>query len=192
MRHDKIRFVQSAPTFTILKDLGLPEVAFIGRSNVGKSTLIGRVIGRPKLVRTSRTPGRTQLLNLFDYGGRLAVVDMPGYGYAKLSKKQRAEINEMVQGYLRGRQQLRGVIQVVDARRDPVSEYDRFVAAWVLEQGRALLVALTKIDLVPKNRRAQRARVIEKQLGAESVILCSGKTGDGCGEIRKRIWEIAE
>jgi len=100
----------------------------------------------------------------------------------------------MVQGYLRGREQLRGVIQVVDARRDPVSEYDRFVAAWVLEQDRALLVALTKMDLVPKNRRGQRARVIEKQLGVEpgAAVLCSGKTGDGCAEVRKRMWEIAE
>jgi len=146
------RFIQSASTPNGLPDLGLPEVAFVGRSNVGKSTLIGRTLGKPGLVRTSRTPGRTQLLNLFVLDEAIAIVDMPGYGYAKLPKTQRAAIDRLVQGYLTDRDGLKGVIQVVDARRDPVSDYDAFVSSWVLEQERPLLVALTKIDLIPKNQ----------------------------------------
>src|SRR5687767_11451889 len=94
-------FVASAPRVEVLPSTGMPEIAFIGRSNVGKSSLIGLLLGRAKLVRTSRTPGRTQTLNLFSFEERIAVVDLPGYGYAKLSKAQRAQMEEMVQGYLR-------------------------------------------------------------------------------------------
>ena len=189
----KARFVTSAPRHDRLPAHGLPEVAFIGRSNVGKSTLLAAVLGQPKLVRTSRTPGRTQLLNLFEIDGRLALVDLPGYGYAKLSKGQRAQLDTMVQGYLRERGHLRGVVQVVDARREPVSELDAFVARWVLEQGRPLLIALTKIDLIPKNRRLQRAKVVEKQLGVPpgAAVVCSGKSGEGCDVLAKRLWELA-
>lgn len=186
------RFIQSASTPNGLPDLGLPEVAFVGRSNVGKSTLIGRTLGKPGLVRTSRTPGRTQLLNLFVLDEAIAIVDMPGYGYAKLPKTQRAAIDRLVQGYLTDRDGLKGVIQVVDARRDPVSDYDAFVSSWVLEQERPLLVALTKIDLIPKNRRLSRCRAVEKQLhlpaGAAQPV--SGKTGEGLKELKKQLWEL--
>jgi len=193
MSKGAVRFVQSASSQEGLPDLNMPEVAFIGRSNVGKSTLIGSVLGRPKLVRTSRTPGRTQLLNLFVFREQVAIVDMPGYGFAKLPKKQRDVLDRMVQGYLRDRATLRGVVQLVDARRDPVSEYDRFVAGFILELDRPLLVAVTKIDLIPKNRRVARLRAIERQLGIPSgtAMACSGKSGEGRDALRARLLELA-
>ncbi len=193
MAGGKARFVTSAPRVGDLPDHQLPEVAFCGRSNVGKSTLIGAVLGQPKMVRTSRTPGRTRLLNLFIVDEKLALVDLPGYGYAKLPKSERRKLDQMVQGYLGDRQGLAGVVQVIDARRDPVSEYDRFVAGWVLEQSRPLLLALTKSDQVAKNRRVGRARVIERQLAVPegAAVICSGKGGFGIKELRKRLWELA-
>ena len=129
----KARFVQSARRVTQLPALGLPEVAFTGRSNVGKSSLIGRVLKQPRLVRTSRTPGRTQLLNLFVFDERVALMDLPGYGYAKLSKAARAEMDQMVQEYLAQRDTLCGVVQLVDARRLPVSPYDVYMAQFLHE-----------------------------------------------------------
>lgn len=186
------RFVMSAPRADQIPDHGLPEVAFCGRSNVGKSTLIGRLLGRPKLVKTSRTPGRTQLLNLFVFREKLAIIDMPGYGYAKMPLAAREKMDRMVQQYLRTREPLRGVVQVVDARRDPVSQYDRFVAGWVLEQNRPLLIAVTKIDQIPKNRRARQLKVIEEQLGVPrgAAVPCSGKTGEGKEQLLSRLWEL--
>jgi GTP-binding protein len=188
----KARFVASAPRVDILPRIGLPEIGFAGRSNVGKSSLIGGLLGQPKLVRTSRTPGRTQTLNLFVFEERMAVVDLPGYGYAKLSKAQRAEMEQMVQEYLRRRDELRGAVLVMDARRDPVSPYDAFVASWLLEIGRPVLIAITKSDLVPKNRRVGRARTIEKQLKlpAGCAVVCSSHTGEGRDELLKRLDEI--
>jgi len=186
------RFVSSAQRHNQLPLLGMPEVAFIGRSNVGKSSLVGCLLKQPKLVRTSRTPGRTRLLNLFVLDEKLAIVDLPGYGYAKVSKTAHAELDKMVQGYLTSREHLHGVVQVVDARRAPVSAYDQFVASWIVEQDRPLLIAVTKIDLVPKNRRLNQLRAIEKQLGlpAGSALPCSSKTGEGRKELVARLLEL--
>ena len=194
MANKRARFVASGPNAQILKDLGLPEVAFIGRSNVGKSTLLGNILGQPKLVRTSRTPGRTQLLNLFLYAEKIALVDMPGYGYAKLSKSKRNELDKMVQGYLRNRKNIHGVVQVIDARRVPVSTFDQYVSQFILEQGHPLLLAITKIDQIPKNRRLHQIRSIETQLGVPkgAGIACSGMTGEGKELLLKKLWELTE
>lgn len=171
--------------------LDRPEVAFAGRSNVGKSSLIGALLRDPKLVRTSRTPGRTQLLNLFQYES-LWVVDLPGYGYAKTSKVQRQALEVMIRNYLLRREGLAGVVQVIDARRDPVSDYDRSMVAWLLEAGRWVLLALTKIDLIPKNRRLARIRAIEKQLEvpAGSSVAVSARTGEGRDALYARLVEL--
>jgi GTP-binding protein len=186
------RFIASSTTPDTLPAAGQPEVAFIGRSNVGKSSLIGLILEHPKLVRTSRTPGRTQTLNLFLFEERIAIVDLPGYGYAKLSKSQRAEMEQMVKSYVQSRKPLAGIVLVVDSRRDPVSPYDAWMAEWLVQLGRPVLVALTKADLVPKNRRLSRAREVERQLGLppNCSVLCSAKTREGRDEVVRRLSEI--
>jgi GTP-binding protein len=185
-------FAAAATTAGGLPNHGLVEVAFAGRSNVGKSTLIGAVLGQPKLVHTSRTPGRTRTLNLFYWSEQMAVVDLPGYGYAKMSKSARLELETMVQSYLSERGSLRGVVLVVDARRVPVADSDRYVADWIRERDRQLLVAINKIDEVPKNRCKQQAQTIEAALGLERgmALLCSGKTGVGREALRGCLLEL--
>jgi GTP-binding protein len=186
------RFVTSAPDVQSLPDLGLPEAAFAGRSNVGKSSLLGAVLGQRSLVRTSRTPGRTQHLNLFVLDDRLALVDLPGYGYAKLSKRDRARLATMLDGYLAHRRDLLGVVQLLDARRDRVTGEDRTLTESVLRHHRGLLVAITKIDLVAKNKRLHFVRRIEKDLGipAGQALLCSARTGEGKKELVTRLLEL--
>ena len=186
------RFVMSAPSYSGLDALNLPEVAFTGRSNVGKSSLAGTLMGRANLVRTSRTPGRTQLLNLFVWDEALAVMDLPGYGYAKLSKTQRAGMSRMVQAYLAGRDTLRGVVLVLDARRDDVTDLDRQMIAWILRHKVPLLVAMTKADLVPKNRRLHQMLLLEKALGIGSghSVMCSAKSKEGLKELTRRLFEL--
>jgi GTP-binding protein len=186
------RFVASATSPKELPDLGVVEIAFAGRSNVGKSSLLGAVLGQPRLVRTSRTPGRTQALNLFTCGERLALVDLPGYGYAKLAKTQRHALEQMLRLYLRDRVPLRGVVLLVDARRDEVSELDRTFVEWVLAGSRQLLVVITKSDLVPKTRRHHSQSVIETGLGIPHgcALLCSAHTGEGVQELQRVLWQL--
>lgn len=186
------RFVASAVSHVSLPITEVPEVAFAGRSNVGKSSLLGAVLGAPKLVRTSRTPGRTQAINLFLFDDALALVDLPGYGYAKLSKAQRTALDQMIRGYLTARAALAGVVLLVDARREEVSELDRAMVRFVLAAERALLVAITKSDLVPKTRRGHVARTIEQTLALPrgTALLCSAKTGEGLRELRASLHEI--
>ncbi len=187
------RFVASATTAAQLPVLSLPEVAVVGRSNVGKSSLIGKILGAPRIVRTSRTPGRTQTLNLFELADRFALVDLPGYGFAKLSRKLRQELREMMFAYIAQRGPLCGVVLVLDARRDRVSADDREMASWVLKQQRLLLLAVTKIDLVPKNRRLTALTAIEKDLGVPSgtAVSCSAKTGEGKDLLVAKLREVA-
>jgi GTP-binding protein len=186
------KFIASAPTFSKLPELGLPEIGFAGRSNVGKSSLIGRLIGQASLVRTSRTPGRTQMLNLFEVDKSWAFVDLPGYGYAKLSKTQRKELQIMIADYLARRETLRAIVLVLDARRTKVSEDDIAAVDWVTHHGRILVPAITKCDLVPKNKRLNNVRQIEKQLEmpAGSAIVCSAKSGEGKRQLYSRLTEV--
>ena len=187
------RFLTSASSANGMPDFGMPEIAFAGRSNVGKSSLLGEILRKPKLVRTSRTPGRTQLLNVFSLDDELALVDLPGYGYAKLSKKQRACLDIMVTGYLKERVGLLGVVQLLDARRERVSEADRAIAEMVVGSSRRLLLVITKSDLIPKNQRIQQSRRIEKDLGVpvRTAILCSARTGEGRDELVRAMRELA-
>ena len=160
------RFLLSASSVAGLPDLGLPEVALAGRSNVGKSSLLGQILQRPKLVRTSRTPGRTRALNLFLFERRLALMDLPGYGYAKLPKSERARLRTMLEGYIAEREPLLGVVLLLDIR---------------------------KVDLVGKNRRQHPVRQIERALGVPdgAAVLCSSETGDGRAELVARLAELA-
>ena len=189
----RARFLMSAPTVAGLAELELPEVAFIGRSNVGKSSLLAALMRAPDLVRTSRTPGRTQALNLFLLDEALALVDLPGYGYAKLSKTLREKLEANSRRYLSTRTALRAVILLLDARREPPMPLDRAWVSWLFEQGRAVLVVLSKMDLVPKNQRLTRVRRIETALNLPPgwTMPVSATSGEGLGPLYRRIQEVA-
>ena len=186
------RFVASGSNAQNLKVIEGPEFAFVGRSNVGKSSLVGKLIGAPKLLRTSRTPGRTQMLNLFESKNDFRIVDLPGYGYAKLSKKHRASLQKMIADFIVDRTSLSAVVQLVDIRRTKVNEDDLRLAQQVLDNEIPLIVVITKIDLVPKTKRFHHVNQIEKALGipSRSAILCSAKTGDGRKELYGRLQEF--
>lgn len=183
------RFIASAPSYSKLPDLGLPEIAFVGRSNVGKSSLIATLTGQNKLVRVSKTPGRTQMLNLFAMSDRWALVDLPGYGYARLSKTQRQSMERMIFSYIGQREQLNAVVLLLDARREKVTADDIRMVECVRESERALLVVATKIDLIAKNHRLTNISRLRKQLGLPKgeAVVCSSKTGEGKNVLKVRL-----
>jgi GTP-binding protein len=159
----------------------LPEIAFAGRSNVGKSSLINTLVKRKGLARTSNTPGRTQEINFFTVNNRFAFIDLPGYGYAKVPEKIRRNWGPMIETYLGGRRTLRLVVLILDIRRDP-SEEDRQLIGWLQYYRLPLLIVLTKIDKVSRGQRAERQRRIGEALEfppALSFLLFSAKTSEG-------------
>ncbi|MDP7040447.1 MAG: ribosome biogenesis GTP-binding protein YihA/YsxC [Myxococcota bacterium] len=185
----KARFVLSASSPKELPDLGLPEIAFLGRSNVGKSSVIGSLLKQSSLVRTSRQPGRTRLLNLFVFEERFAFVDLPGYGYAKASKSIRAELTKMIGSYLANREVLSVLVLILDARREEVSELDKRVMEYLYESGVPIVALLNKIDLVQKNKRLQRITKIAQAFGLprETFLTYSAKKGEGRHELVKHL-----
>lgn len=142
-------FVLGVAGLEQLPDSDRTEVAFAGRSNVGKSSLINALTGRNALARTSHTPGRTQQLNFFDLGGAMYLVDMPGYGYAKVSKKQRAEWDSLIRDYLRGRPNLRCVFILIDGRHG-LKESDEHLMTMLDEAAVSYRIILTKCDKAKK------------------------------------------
>lgn len=164
-----------------------PEVAFAGRSNVGKSSLLNNLLQRRKLARTSQTPGRTQTINFFDVNGELYFVDLPGYGYAKVPLAVRAAWRPMVDGYLSSDRDLRLMVVLVDIRRDPgVEEQD--LIAWLEGRGVPSLVVATKVDKISRGRRSARLSAIGKTLGlTEPPVAFSALSGEGRPAVFARV-----
>ncbi len=160
-------FVTSAAKPSQYPDLGLPEIAFAGRSNVGKSSLINCLVNRRQLVKTSSTPGKTRLINFFAVNGELVFVDLPGYGYAKVSKQEKKKWGPMVEAYLSGRPLLKGVLLLLDPRRDP-AEDEFLLLDWLVNYGIPGAAVLTKADKLKKNARQQRRRIIADKLRTDS------------------------
>lgn len=169
----------------------LPEVAFAGRSNVGKSSLINKILNRKKLVRTSKTPGRTQLLNFFEINDLWRFVDLPGYGYAKVPKEVQKRWRPMVENYLRTRSNLRGMVWLLDIRRE-VSKEDLTLWDWLRTKQLTVIVIITKADKLSKNKRNKQAGVIAKSLGikAQELIQFSAVSGEGKDEIWKALHQL--
>ena len=162
---------------------GPPEIAFLGRSNVGKSSLLNALVGRRALARTSSTPGKTRLLNWFRVvrGGReLWLVDLPGYGYAKVAKSERAQWKRWIETYLDGRRTLRLAVLLQDLRRDPGAD-ERLLLEWLAERAVPALAALTKCDKLAPMRRAERVRALGKspELAAAPIVATAAETGLG-------------
>jgi GTP-binding protein len=172
---------------------GRPEVAFAGRSNVGKSSLINALVRRKGLVKTSSTPGRTQLLNFFLVNDRLVLVDLPGYGYAKVPESVRATFGPMIEGYLTGREALVGVVVILDLRREP-SGQDLALLEWLSAIGRPVVVALTKADKLSGNERARHTREIRAALPPASgdPVVVSAETGEGMAALWGAIRRLVE
>ncbi len=140
-------FLISAASFNQLPDTDLPEIAFAGRSNVGKSSLLNTLTGRKNLARTSNTPGRTQQVNFFDLGGRMMLTDLPGYGYAKAAKSVVDQWTRLIKSYLRGRVQLRRVCLLIDSRHG-LKDTDREAMVLMDEAAVAYQIVLTKCDKI--------------------------------------------
>ncbi len=193
MRIISAEFIRSCAGPEQFLNSDLPEIAFIGRSNVGKSSLINSLLQRKGLAKVSRTPGKTRLINLFRVASddpelaRFVVVDLPGYGYAKVSKALRAQWAPLIEQYLDGSEQLRAVVVLVESR--VLSEQDRDTIAWLLSVGRPPIVVATKVDKLKMSERVGALRRLQAGLGlAEfgSVIPYSSVTGEG----RERLWAV--
>jgi len=164
-----------------------PEIAFAGRSNVGKSTMINKLVGRKKFARTSRTPGRTQTINFYDVNDEIYLVDLPGYGYARVPMEIRARWRPMVEGYLSADRLLRAVVLIVDIRRDPQAEEHNLVE-WLNAREILPVVAATKSDKLKRARKLARTAAIQRDLNLNRPpIIFSGLTGEGKEEIWERL-----
>jgi GTP-binding protein len=166
-----------------------PEIAFAGRSNVGKSSLINALINRRRLVKTSSTPGRTQLINFFIINAELMLVDLPGYGFAKVPYAVRKQWGPMVETYLSQRASLKGVVLLMDLRRVPGTEELNFMA-WLRQFNIAAIPVLTKADKLSKTNQIKQRRAIAQTLTwpEDGLILFSAKSGQG----RQSLWQQIE
>ncbi|MFZ5564111.1 MAG: ribosome biogenesis GTP-binding protein YihA/YsxC [Thermodesulfobacteriota bacterium] len=167
-------FITSAVKPAQYPDTGLPEIAFAGRSNVGKSSMINRLVNRKNLVKTSATPGKTRLINFFDINGAMVFVDLPGYGYAKVSRQEQKTWGPMVEAYLSGRKTLRGVMLLMDLRREP-REDEFLVTQWCSRYSIPWKLVLTKADKLKKEATARQRRAIAQAMGigVDDTILFS-------------------
>ena len=171
----------------------LPEVAFAGRSNVGKSSLLNTLVRRKSFARVSRTPGRTREINFFRVNNTFVLVDLPGYGYARISKTKKAEWRPMIESYLRRTTQLRGIVLLLDIRREP-SEDDRAMLDFLSELGVPTIVALTKADKLTKADARAKVAGVSRMLALEpdQVIQFSTQTGEGRMELLEAIAQLVE
>lgn len=171
-------FVKSAFNRGHWVDDRLPEIAFLGRSNVGKSSLINSLLSRKGLARTSNTPGRTQSINYFLINGEFYFVDLPGYGYAKVSKTMRSDWGKMAEEYLSQRDQLALGVQLIDLRHEP-SKLDMQLNEWLHFNEKPHIVVATKADKVSSNQLLKQLKVVRLALNRDNVIAYSSQTGKG-------------
>lgn len=167
----------------------LPEIALAGRSNVGKSSLINKLMNRKNLARTSQTPGKTQTLNFYLLNEQFIFVDVPGYGYAKLSKRERQNWGPMIETYLTGRPQLRAVILIIDGRHPPTAD-DVLMYDWLQHFQMNVIVVATKADKIKKsktNKHVQDIRTTLNMGAHDKIILFSSRNGTGKQDVWKAI-----
>ena len=169
----------------------LPEIAFAGRSNVGKSSLLNRMMRRKSFARVSNTPGRTREINFFKVNETFVLADLPGYGYARISKARKAEWQPLIEGYLSESAVLGGVILLLDARHDPTDD-DRTMLDFLAELGAPTIVAATKVDKLKPLAAVERVRVLAEQVGLDpdQIVPFSARTGEGRDELATALVEL--
>jgi GTP-binding protein len=182
-------FVTSAVKPSQYPEARYPEAAFAGRSNVGKSSLINTLVNRKRLVKTSATPGRTQLINFFTINDHVSLVDLPGYGYAKVPVSVRRNWGPMIETYLKGRQTLKAVVLIMDVRRTPGMEEQNFID-WLRLYHRTPILVLTKADKLSRSAQKKQRQAIGTTLGVNeaALILFSAKTRLG----KPEVWSAIE
>lgn len=184
MKVTKAEIVISAVSEAQYPTLNIPEIALAGRSNVGKSSFINRLINRRNLVRTSSKPGKTRTLNFYNINDKFLFVDVPGYGYAKVSKQERAKWGEMMEEYFETRDTLSCVILVIDSRHNP-TEDDVNMYQYVKYLELPVIIIATKVDKLKKQQRHKNLKAIKKSLHHDNndpIILFSAETGEGKDE----------
>lgn len=188
MKITSAEFVKSAFNESHWTNDGLPEIAFLGRSNVGKSSLLNSLLQRKGLARTSNTPGRTQSINFFLVNESFYFTDLPGYGYAKVSKTMRQDWGKMAEDYLAQREELILSIQLIDSRHQPTT-LDKQLNEWLVYHQKNHLVVATKADKLSNNKLKTSLQEIEKTLPESRVVAYSSLTGKGRDELWREIGE---
>ena len=191
MSTSSARFVKSAKQASDFPKDKKPEIAFCGRSNSGKSSLLNVLTNSRGLARTSSSPGRTQLINFFLIDGKTYYVDLPGYGYAKVPKGIRDTWGEMIEGYLRNREPLKLAIMLVDSRMTP-TDSDLVMKEWLDHFGIPSLVVLTKSDKITRNEQTKALNACAKKLQTKEISVFSAVTGFGKDAILKKIRETID
>ncbi len=185
-----IAFHRPVHSLRELPDDGLPEICISGRSNVGKSSLLNRLANRKDLAKTSQKPGKTRTLNFYRAGDRFYLVDLPGYGYAKVPKTEITLFRNLVNPYLSSRRELRGIVQLIDSRHGPVSG-DLLMLEWIRSWKGSVLYVFTKVDKLSANERAILKKTYEKEFGVENIAMFSASTGMGLETVQSWIERIA-
>ena len=190
MRIRNSKFVRSLSAFTNFPGQGLPEIAMVGKSNVGKSSLINSMTGNSKLARTSSAPGKTRLVNLYLINDSFFLVDLPGYGFAKAPKQEKEKWAEMIEGYLKGSENLRRVFQLVDLRHEPTQE-DQMMVEYLRHYDIPFTVVATKADKLSGAQRGRSIPAICRALAVQpwEVIVYSSQNGLGRDKLLELIGE---
>jgi GTP-binding protein len=184
-----MRFLCAARAPRAFPAPGVPEIAFAGRSNAGKSSALNALCERARLARISKTPGRTQAINFFA-AGNLRFADLPGYGFARVPPAVKAAWQELIEDYLGGRETLAGVVLVMDARR-PLTDFDRQLLAWGAQFGLAFHILLTKADKLSRHQQIDTQRAVARELNRAGVQLFSATKRQGIAEARAAITALA-
>ena len=195
MAFQKATFITSAPSLNDCPEPSLPEICFAGRSNVGKSSLINRITNKKRLARTSNTPGKTQQMNFYEIDNAFYIVDLPGFGFAKVPKKERDRWGRDIHEYLSKRSTLKLIMHLVDSRHNPTALDEEFFY-WMASNEKPFAVLLTKSDKLSKNKLASAKKKTEQILSEMNievpVIPCSADSGEGTENIQSLITDFLE
>lgn len=194
MKIKKARFLVSAVNEKQYPPDNMDEIALVGRSNVGKSSLINTLVNHKSLAKTSSTPGKTQTINFYEINENFRFVDLPGYGFAKVSKKKMQQWKRMIENYLINRHNLKGIIQLIDIRHKPTQD-DKMMYEWLDYHGFAKIIVATKADKISRGKRKQNLSKIEAELQMQKgvpLVAFSARTKDGKNDLLFQIDKLLE